>query len=180
MVACSWDKPNMVLFIHLSWCRWPCKGLGQVLLVCSTHRHHRIWGHVEKPSTCADTCLITVPFKRLHFCGMPEATIFKWEFQLKSYKDEEPTHDMFFIPALIQITTDQNISIYLNLIKQLIFVVYVEVSSGECPKPSSFPRFLSDSLAGRNCWGWEGDGSMLGLAHTAQVFETNYQKWAQG
>lgn len=84
------------------------------------------------------------------------------------------------MPALIQITMDQNTSIYLNLIKQLIFVVYVEVASGECPKPPSSPRSLVDSLSGRNCWGWEEDGAMLDLAHTAQVFETNYQKGAQG
>lgn len=55
------------------------------------------------------------------------------------------------MPALIQSMMEQNISIYLNLIKQLIFVVYVEVSAGECPKLSSSPRSLTDSLAGRNC-----------------------------
>lgn len=41
-------------------------------------------GHAEKPYNCAGTCLITVPFKNFHFCGMSEATVFKWEFQLKS------------------------------------------------------------------------------------------------
>lgn len=53
---------------------------------------------------------------------------------------------LFFMPALIQIMIKQTISTYLQLIKSLIVVADVEVSSGECPKPSLAPRSLADSL----------------------------------
>lgn len=79
--AGRWDKPSIVLVVHLS---WPLvAGLGQLPLVCDTQKHHRLQGHAEKASNHAVICLIAVALKKFHFCGMPGATRFDLEFQLK-------------------------------------------------------------------------------------------------
>lgn len=64
-------------------CKDLVAGLGQLPLVCDTQKHHRLQGHAEKASNHADICLIAVALKKFHFCGMPGATTFDLEFQLK-------------------------------------------------------------------------------------------------
>lgn len=78
---------------------------------------------------------------------------------------------LFLMPALIQIMIKQTISTYLQLIKRLIFVVYVEVSSGECPKPYSSPRSLADFLCRKepSSEGVKGMEACWFLLHTGSI-----------
>lgn len=78
---------------------------------------------------------------------MPEAARLDLEFQSDVKKKRNKIMTLFLLPALIQkLMIKQTTATYLQLIKRLILVVYIEISSGECPKPSSSPRSLADAL----------------------------------
>lgn len=80
------------------------------------------------------------------------------------------------MPALIHSMMKKTISTYFQLIKRFIFVVYVEVSPGECPKPPPSPRSLANSLCRKEL----SSEGVKGMEACWFLLHTNYQKKAQG